>query len=110
LCSGSANKERHNLNDDLAKYKEENKLQHQEIRSLVAKLTKVEEMNAELSSDNSFLTQQVSTTKQTQDLLCTEILELKEQYAQVSSSQKIYYILFYSIKDSFLQGRRSKNL
>lgn len=42
--------------------------------------------NFQLSSDNAFLSSQLATTKQTQDLLCTEILELKEQYAQVCVS------------------------
>jgi trafficking kinesin-binding protein 1 len=80
---GSAKKERSNLTEELYRYKEENKSQYQEIRSLASKLAKFEDMNAELSTDNNFLTQLVSTTKQTQDLLCAEILDLKEQYAQV---------------------------
>jgi chromosome segregation ATPase len=86
---GSAKKERSNLTEELYRYKEENKSQYQEIRSLASKLAKFEDMNAELSTDNNFLTQLVSTTKQTQDLLCAEILDLKEQYAQVRPPIKL---------------------
>ncbi|XP_065352268.1 trafficking kinesin-binding protein milt isoform X2 [Cloeon dipterum] len=79
----AANRERSNLADENVKYKEENKVQYEEIRSLLARLDCLKKTNAELTSDNTFLTQQVATTKQTQDLLCAEILDLKEQYAQV---------------------------
>ncbi|XP_059489309.1 trafficking kinesin-binding protein milt isoform X2 [Neocloeon triangulifer] len=79
----SVNRERSNLAEDNAKYKEENRVQHEEIRSLQARLASLKESNSELTNDNTFLAQQVATTKQTQDLLCAEILELKEQYAQV---------------------------
>ncbi|CAB3386193.1 Hypothetical predicted protein [Cloeon dipterum] len=61
----AANRERSNLADENVK------------------LDCLKKTNAELTSDNTFLTQQVATTKQTQDLLCAEILDLKEQYAQV---------------------------
>lgn len=73
------------LNLELERYKEENKLQHEQIVNLTAKLTEAELRLHQLTCENEEQISRLSITEENQNLLASELAEFKARYQEVLS-------------------------
>lgn len=73
------------LNLELERYKEENKLQHEQIVNLTAKLTEAEIRLHQLTCENEEQISRLSITEENQNLLASELAEFKARYQEVLS-------------------------
>lgn len=71
------------INLELERYREENKLQHEQIVHLTAKLTEAEIRLHQLTSENEEQTSRLSITEENQNLLASELTEFKARYHEV---------------------------
>jgi trafficking kinesin-binding protein 1 len=71
--------------EELARQKEENRLQHEQIVSLTAKLAKTELKLAQLMAENDEVGVTLVITRDNQNTLASELAEFKERYAEVRS-------------------------
>jgi len=69
--------------EELARQKEENRLQHEQIVSLTAKLAKTELRLAQLMAENDEVGVTLVITRDNQNTLASELAEFKERYAEV---------------------------
>lgn len=81
----STNNEFDNLNLELERQKEENRLQHEQIVSLTSRLTEAEIRLHQLTTENDEQISLLSITKENQNLLTTELAEFKVRYQEVLS-------------------------
>ncbi|XP_012236484.1 trafficking kinesin-binding protein milt isoform X1 [Bombus impatiens] len=79
----TANMEVNGISDELDKQKEENRLQHEQITNLTAKLTKTELRLAQLMAEHDEMSTTLHITKDNQNTLANELAEFKERYAEV---------------------------
>ncbi|KAH0956068.1 hypothetical protein HN011_011824 [Eciton burchellii] len=79
----SANMEVDGIAEELARQKEENRLQHEQIVSLTAKLAKTELKLAQLMAENDEVGVTLVITRDNQNTLASELAEFKERYAEV---------------------------
>lgn len=87
----SANMEVDGISDELDKQKEENRLQHEQIANLTAKLAKTELRLAQLMVEHDEMSVTLHITKDNQNTLANELAEFKERYAEVYSQTILYY-------------------
>lgn len=87
----TANMEVNGISDELDKQKEENRLQHEQITNLTAKLTKTELRLAQLMAEHDEMSTTLHITKDNQNTLANELAEFKERYAEVYSQTALYY-------------------
>lgn len=71
------------INLELERYREENKLQHEQIVHLTAQLTETEIRLHQLTSENEEQTSRLSITEENQNLLAGELTEFKARYHEV---------------------------
>lgn len=71
------------INLELERYREENKLQHEQIVHLSAKLSDAEIRLHQLTSENEQQSSRLSTTEENQSLLASELTEFKARYHEV---------------------------
>lgn len=71
------------MNLEMERYREENKLQHEQICHLHAKLTEAEIRLHQLTSENEEQTSRLSITEENQSLLAGELTEFKARYHEV---------------------------
>jgi len=69
--------------EELARQKEENRMQHEQIVSLTAKLAKTELKLAQLMAENDEVGMTLVITRDNQNTLANELAEFKERYAEV---------------------------
>lgn len=69
--------------EELYRQKEENRLQHEQIVSLTAKLAETELRLARLITEHDEVGSTLVITKENQNTLATELAEFKERYAEV---------------------------
>lgn len=81
----SANYQYEGINLELERYREENKMQHEQILHLSTKLTETEIRLHQLTSENEEQTSRLSITEENQNLLAGELAEFKERYQEVLS-------------------------
>lgn len=79
----TANMEVNGISDELDKQKEENRLQHEQITNLTAKLAKTELRLAQLMAEHDEMSTTLHITKDNQNTLANELAEFKERYAEV---------------------------
>lgn len=79
------------ISDELDKQKEENRLQHEQIANLTAKLAKTELRLAQLMVEHDEMSVTLHITKDNQNTLANELAEFKERYAEVYSQTILYY-------------------
>lgn len=78
--------------DELGRQKEENRLQHEQIVSLTAKLAETELRLAQLMAEHDEVGTTLVITRDNQNTLANELAEFKERYAEVCFCPKIKYI------------------
>lgn len=71
------------INLELERYREENKLQHEQICHLTAQLTEAQIRLHQLTSENEEQTSRLSITEENQSLLAGELTEFKARYHEV---------------------------
>lgn len=71
------------INLELERYREENKLQHEQICHLTSKLTEAEIRLHQLTSENEEQTSRLSITEENQNQLAGELTEFKARYHEV---------------------------
>lgn len=81
----STHVEYESLNLELERYKEENRLQNEQINHLSNRLSDAEMRLHELLSENEDCYITLSVTKENQNLLATELVELKSRYQETST-------------------------
>nr|CAD7264909.1 unnamed protein product [Timema shepardi] len=81
----NANMEVDGMADELQRYKEESRQQHEKNVSLISKLTEADVNIARLTVDNEKLAGTLQVTKDNQSKLATELADLKDRYAEVMS-------------------------
>lgn len=81
----SANYQYDGLSLELERHKEENKLQHEQIVNLSAKLAEAEIRLHQLTSENEEQISRLSITEENQNLLAAELAEFKARYQEVLS-------------------------
>ena len=69
--------------EDLDRQKEENRLQHEEIVNLTAKLADTEFRLAQLIAEHDEVGTTLAITRDNQNTLANELAEFKERYAEV---------------------------
>ncbi|XP_006624078.2 trafficking kinesin-binding protein milt isoform X1 [Apis dorsata] len=79
----SANMEMDGITDELDRQKEENRLQHEQIVSLTAKLAETELRLAQLMAEHDEVGATLLITKDNQNNLANELAEFKDRYAEV---------------------------
>lgn len=79
----SANTQFDGINLELERYKEENRLQHEQIVNLTARLAEAEMRLYQLTSQNEEASSLLCITKENQNLLASELLEFKSRYQEV---------------------------
>lgn len=70
------------LNYELERYKDENRLQYEEIMSLTKRLSETEMRLYQLTSENDQTSSLLCITKENQDLLAHELTEFKSRYGE----------------------------
>lgn len=85
LQLNSAHYQYDGLNLELERYREENKLQHEQIVNLTAKLTEAEIRLHQLTCENEEQISRLSITEENQNLLASELAEFKARYQEVLS-------------------------
>lgn len=78
----STNVQFESLNFELERYKEENRLQNEQIIILTNRLSEVQMRLHELISENDETASVLSVTRENQNLLVTELSEYKEKYQE----------------------------
>nr|CAD7601860.1 unnamed protein product [Timema genevievae] len=81
----NANMEVDGMADELQRYKEESRQQHEKNVSLISKLTEADVNIARLTVDNEKLAGTLQVTRDNQSKLATELADLKDRYAEVMS-------------------------
>lgn len=76
------NYEFENLRQELERYKDENRLQHDEIVSLTRRCVEAELRLHQITSENEETSSLLCITKENQDLLAQELTEFKSRYAE----------------------------
>ncbi|XP_012143514.2 trafficking kinesin-binding protein milt isoform X1 [Megachile rotundata] len=79
----NANMEVDGIADELDRQKEENRLQHEQIVSLTAKLAEAELRLAQLIAEHDEMGTTLLITRDNQNTLATELAEFKDRYAEV---------------------------
>ncbi|XP_015177443.1 PREDICTED: trafficking kinesin-binding protein milt isoform X1 [Polistes dominula] len=79
----NANMEVDDMADELGRQKEENRLQHEQIISLTAKLAETELRLAQLLAEHDEVGATLVITRDNQNTLASELAEFKERYAEV---------------------------
>ncbi|XP_011140352.1 trafficking kinesin-binding protein milt isoform X1 [Harpegnathos saltator] len=79
----SANMEVDGIAEELGRQKEENRLQHEQIVSLTAKLAETELRLAQLMAEHDEVGATLVITRDNQNTLASELAEFKERYAEV---------------------------
>ncbi|XP_033229928.1 trafficking kinesin-binding protein milt [Belonocnema kinseyi] len=79
----NANMEVDGIAEELGRQKEENRLQHEQIVSLTAKLTETELRLARLMSEHDEVGATLVITRDNQNTLASELAEFKDRYAEV---------------------------
>ncbi|XP_011251147.1 trafficking kinesin-binding protein milt isoform X5 [Camponotus floridanus] len=79
----SANMELDGIAEELGRQKEENRLQHEQIVSLTAKLAETELRLAQLTAEHDEVGTTLVITRDNQNTLANELAEFKERYAEV---------------------------
>ncbi|XP_046424677.1 trafficking kinesin-binding protein milt isoform X2 [Neodiprion lecontei] len=79
----SANMEADGMADELDRQKEENRLQHEQIVSLRAKLAETELRLARLLAEHDEMGATLVITKDNQNILANELAEFKDRYTEV---------------------------
>lgn len=79
----NANYQYDGINLELERHQEENKMQHEQILHLTAKLTEAEIRLHQLTSENEEQTSRLSITEENQNLLASELSEFKARYQEV---------------------------
>ncbi|XP_043512354.1 trafficking kinesin-binding protein milt isoform X2 [Frieseomelitta varia] len=79
----SANMEVDGITEELDKQKEENRLQHEQIVSLTAKLAETELRLAQLMAEHDEVGATLLITRDNQNTLANELAEFKDRYAEV---------------------------
>lgn len=69
--------------EELGRQKEENRLQHEQIISLTAKLAETELRLAQLMAEHDEVGNTLVITRENQNTLASELAEFKERYAEV---------------------------
>lgn len=72
--------------EELCRQKEENRLQHEQIVSLTAKLAETELRLAQLLAEHDEVGATLVITRDNQNTLANELAEFKERYAEVCFS------------------------
>lgn len=70
---------------ELERYKEENRFQHEQIINLTSRLAEVEMRLHQLTTENEETSSRLCITKETQNMLATELAEFKVRYQEVLS-------------------------
>ena len=78
-----ANKQFEGLNLELERQREENRLQHEQIVSLTARLSEAEMRLHQLTHDNDEHITLLNITKENQNSLALELVEFKQRYQEV---------------------------
>lgn len=73
------------ITEELERQKEENRLQHEQIVSLTAKLAETELRLAQLMAEHDEVGATLLFTRDNQNTLATELAEFKDRYAEVRS-------------------------
>lgn len=76
--------------EELAKQKDENRLQHEQIISLTGKLAETELRLANLIAEHDEIGATLIITKDNQNALADELAKFKERYAEVSFVEMIH--------------------
>ncbi|XP_043283316.1 trafficking kinesin-binding protein milt isoform X2 [Venturia canescens] len=79
----SANMEVDGIADELCRQKDENRLQHEQIVSLSAKLAETELRLAQLMTEHDEVGATLDITRENQNTLASELAEFKDRYAEV---------------------------
>ncbi|XP_047346911.1 trafficking kinesin-binding protein milt isoform X2 [Vespa velutina] len=79
----NANMEADGMAEELGRQKEENRLQHEQIVSLTAKLAETELRLAQLMAEHDEVGATLVITRDNQNTLASELAEFKERYAEV---------------------------
>ncbi|XP_023288267.1 trafficking kinesin-binding protein milt isoform X2 [Orussus abietinus] len=79
----NANMEVDGIAEELGRQKEENRLQHEQIVSLTAKLAETELRLAQLMAEHDEVGATLVITRDNQNTLATELAEFKDRYAEV---------------------------
>jgi trafficking kinesin-binding protein 1 len=79
---GETNQQLDSLNLELDRYKEENRLQYEEIVSLTKRCQQAEMRLHQITTENDETTSMLCITKENQDLLAQELAEFKSRYAE----------------------------
>lgn len=80
-----ANSQYDNINLELERQREENRLQHEQIVSLTARLAEAEMRLHQLTNDNDEHITLLTITKENQNSLALELVEFKQRYQEVLS-------------------------
>ncbi|XP_030377219.1 trafficking kinesin-binding protein milt isoform X1 [Scaptodrosophila lebanonensis] len=94
-----ANSQYDNLNLELERQREENRLQHEQIVSLTARLAEAEMRLHQLTQDNDEHLSLLNVTKENQNALALELVEFKQRYEEVLA-------LLHSAQDQLKQQRK----
>ncbi|KRF98373.1 uncharacterized protein Dwil_GK15273, isoform B [Drosophila willistoni] len=94
-----ANSQYDNLSLDLERQMEENRLQHEQIVNLTARLREAEMRLHQLTEDNEGHLSMLHITKETQNALALELVEFKQRYEEVLA-------LLHSAQDQLKQQRK----
>ena len=79
------------MSEELDKQKDENRLQHEQIVNLTAKLAETELRLAQLMAEHDEMSATLHITKDNQNTLANELAEFKERYAEVYSQTVLCY-------------------
>ncbi|TDG44215.1 hypothetical protein AWZ03_009389 [Drosophila navojoa] len=94
-----ANSQFDNLSLELERQREENRLQHEQIVSLTARLAEAEMRLHQLTQDNDEHLSLLHVTKENQNALALELVEFKQRYEEVLA-------LLHSAQDQLKQQRK----
>ncbi|XP_017854440.2 trafficking kinesin-binding protein milt isoform X2 [Drosophila busckii] len=94
-----ANSQYDNINLELERQREENRLQHEQIVSLTARLAEAEMRLHQLTQDNDEHLSLLHVTKENQNALALELVEFKMRYEEVLA-------LLHSAQDQLKQQRK----
>lgn len=96
------------ITEELDKQKEENRLQHEQIVSLTAKLAETELRLAQLMAEHDEVGATLLITRDNQNTLANELAEFKDRYAEVCSHDEIRLSNCRSLT-FFLERKKKRN-
>lgn len=99
LYVASANMEMDGITDELDRQKEENRLQHEQIVSLTAKLAETELRLAQLMAEHDEVGATLLITKDNQNNLANELAEFKDRYVEVCTFIVVHFNSFYKMSN-----------